>query len=73
IYLLLYFMEEGRGMSEREKDAFMAAFIRWGKKGGAFRKGCAMLAIFCLLAYYHSIGKRVGKNALDGKYLGMAS
>lgn len=61
-YLLLYFMEEGRGMTEREKDVFVAAFIRWGKKGGAFRRGCAVVAIFCLLAYYHAIGKRVGQN-----------
>ncbi len=65
-YLLLYVLEESRGMSEREKEAFVAAFIRWGKKGGAFRKGCAVLAIFCLLAYYHIIGKNVGGNALRG-------
>ena len=63
-YLLLYFMEEGRGMSEREKDAFVAAFIRWAKKGGVFRKCCAMAAIFCLLVYYHSIGKRVNGGTL---------
>lgn len=69
-YLLLYFMEESRGMTEREKDVFVAAFIRWGKKGGAFRKGCAVVAIFCLLAYYHAIGKHVGQNALNEKYLG---
>lgn len=69
-YLLLYFMEESRGMTEREKDVFVAAFVRWGKKGGAFRKGCAVMAIFCLLAYYHAIGKRVGQNALNEKYLG---
>ena len=65
-YLLLYVLEESRGMSEREKEAFVAAFIRWGKKGGAFRKGCAVIAIFCLLAYYHIIGKNVGGNALRG-------
>lgn len=69
-YLLLYFMEEGRGMSEREKDAYVAAFIRWGRKGGIFRRGCAMVAIFCLLAYYHSIGKRTGRNVLSERYLG---
>ena len=71
-YLLLYVMEESRGMSEREKEAFVAAFIRWGKKGGAFRKCCAMAAIFCLLAYYHIIGKNVGENALREKHLGQA-
>ena len=56
-YLLLCFMEEGRGMSEREKKVFVAAFIRWAKKGGRFRKCCAMVAIFCILVYYHAIGK----------------
>ncbi len=71
-YLLLYVLEESRGMSEREKEAFVAAFIRWGKKGGAFRKGCAVIAIFCLLAYYHIIGKNVGGNALREKHLGQA-
>lgn len=71
-YLLLYMMEESRGMSEREKEAFVAAFIRWGKKGGAFRKGCAVAAIFCLLAYYHTIGKRAGSSTRGEKYLGQA-
>lgn len=67
-YLLLYFMEESRGMTEKEKEVFVAAFIRWAKKGGRFRRGCAVVAIFCLLAYYHSVGKRVGQNALSRKY-----
>ena len=71
-YLLLYVLEESRGMSEREKDAFVAAFIRWGKKGGAFRKCCAVAAIFCLLAYYYIIGKNVGGNVLREKHLGQA-
>lgn len=72
-YLLLYFMEEGRGMSEREKEVFVSAFIRWAKKGGTFRRCCAIAAIFCLLAYYHSIGKRTGRDALNEKYLGQVS
>lgn len=58
-YLLLYFMEERRGMSEREKEVFVAAFIRWAKKGGKFRRCCALVAIFCILFYYHSVGKRI--------------
>nr|MDE7246664.1 hypothetical protein [Lachnospiraceae bacterium] len=58
IYLLLYFADRTQGMTEREKDAFVAAFIRWAKKGGIFRKLCAFAAIFVLLTYYHSIGKR---------------
>lgn len=56
----LFFMEEGRGMTEREKEVFVAAFIRWAKKGGAFRKCCALAAIFCILIYYHVIGKHIG-------------
>lgn len=71
-YLLLYFMEEGRGMTEREKEVFVAAFIRWAKKGGRFRKCCAIAAIFCLLVYYHGIGKHVGKGGVDREYLRQA-
>ena len=71
-YLLLYFMEEGRGMTEREKEVFVAAFIRWAKKGGRFRKCCAIVAIFCLLAYYHSIGKRTGRSEINRGYLKQA-
>ncbi len=63
-YLLLYFMEESRGMTEREKEVFVAAFIRWAKKGGRFRKCCALAAIFCLLVYYHGIGKHAHENML---------
>ena len=69
-YLILYLMEEGRGMTEREKEVFVKAFIRWAKKGGRFRKCCAIVAIFCLLVYYHSIGKRAGQNGFDREYLG---
>ena len=71
-YLILYLMEEGRGMTEREKEVFVKAFIRWAKKGGRFRKCCAIVAIFCLLVYYHSIGKREGQNGFDREYLGRA-
>ena len=71
-YLLLYFMEEGGGMTEREKEVFVAAFIRWAKKGGRFRRCCAIVAIFCLLVYYHSIGKRAGKSGFDREYLRQA-
>lgn len=71
-YLLLYFMEESRGMTEREKEVFVAAFIRWAKKGGRFRRCCAIVAIFCILVYYHSIGKRAGRNSVDREYLKQA-
>ena len=68
-YLHLYFMEAGRGMTEREKEVFVAAFIRWAKKGGRFRRCCAIVAIFCILVYYHSIGKRAGRKNLNKKEL----
>lgn len=57
-YLLLYFAEGSYGMTEHAKDVFVAAFIRWAKKGGIVRKLCALAAIFVLLVYYHSIGKK---------------
>lgn len=72
-YLLLYFVEEGCGMTEREKEAFVAALISWAKKGGAFRKCCAMAAIFCLLVYYHTIGKRSEGDVFQKEYLGQMS
>lgn len=58
-YILLYFMYADRGMTEREKEVFVAAFIRWAKRGSGIRKYFALAAIFCLLVYYHGIGKRV--------------
>lgn len=58
-YILLYFMDADRGMTEREKEVYVAAFIRWAKRGSGIRKYFALAAIFCLLVYYHSIGKRV--------------
>ncbi|MDE7231874.1 MAG: leucine-rich repeat domain-containing protein [Lachnospiraceae bacterium] len=66
-YMLLYYMEGSRGMTGREKEVFVAAFIRWAKKGGVFRKCCAMIAIFCILAYYHALGRRVC-DAPEGRY-----
>lgn len=63
-YLLLYFADSAYGMTEHAKDVFVAAFVRWAKKGGIVRKLCALVAIFVLLVYYHSIGK---KNAVVQK------
>lgn len=57
-WLLLWFMQESRGMTEREKEVFVAAFIRWAKRGSRIRKYFALAAIFVLLVYYHSIGRR---------------
>lgn len=57
-YLLLYFYDDKRGMSETEKKELMAQLIAWAKKGGYFRRMIALTAIFFLLCYYHSIGKQ---------------
>lgn len=59
-WLLLYFMEERRGMTERKKEVLVAAFVSWAKKGGTFRKCCAMAAIFCILVYYYAVGRHTG-------------
>lgn len=57
-YLLLYFSDDKRGMSEAEKKELMSKLITWAKKGGYFRRILALAAIFFLLCYYHSIGKQ---------------
>ncbi len=59
-YLLLYFTDKERGMTEEEKKEIVSALVRWARQGHRLRKYIAMMAIFCLLVYYHSIGKRIG-------------
>ena len=46
-------------MTEEEKNEFVSRLLGWAKKGGRCRKFVAIEAIFCVLFYYHSIGKRV--------------
>ena len=58
-YVLLYFLERRRGMTEEMKKEITARIIAWAKKGGRLRKGIAIAAIFVFLVYYHSIGKEV--------------
>lgn len=55
-YLLLYFTD-GHSMTERKKNELVARLVRWANNGSRFRKVPALIAIFFLLAYYHSIGK----------------
>lgn len=57
-YLLLYFADGKNGMTEEEKKETVAALIRWAKRGKRIRKYAALAAIFLILVYYHSIGKR---------------
>ena len=57
-YLLLYFTDRERGMTEETKKELVSRIIRWAKQGGRIRRYLALAAIFVLLVYYHSIGKK---------------
>ena len=46
-------------MTEEAKKELVEGLVRWAKKGGRLRRLAALGAIFLLLAYYHSIGKRL--------------
>ncbi len=58
-WLLLYFGDRKRGMTEQKKKEITASIIAWGRKGGKLRKMAAIALIFVVLVYYHSIGKRI--------------
>ena len=57
-YLLLYFTDRKRGMTEETKKAIVSRLAGWAKGGGRIRKYLALAAIFILLVYYHSIGRK---------------
>lgn len=57
-YLLLYFTDRKGGMTEETKKELVSRLIRWAKRGGKIRKLLALAAIFVLLVYYYSIGKK---------------
>lgn len=57
-YLALYFADESHGMTEEEKKALTARLIHWARRGGRFRRILAIAAIFVILFYYHSIGRK---------------
>ncbi|MCM1207896.1 MAG: InlB B-repeat-containing protein, partial [Ruminococcus sp.] len=56
-YLLLWFSDHKRGMTEKTKKELVSRLVEWAKQGGTVRRLLALAAIFVLLAYYHSIGK----------------
>ncbi len=60
-YLLLYFTDGGCGMTEEEKKELVSRIIQWARRGGRLRRDVALVAIFLLLVYYHSIGKKKDK------------
>ena len=57
-YLLLYFADRKRGMTEETKKELVSRLVGWAKRGGKIRKCLALAAVFVLLVYYHSIGKK---------------
>lgn len=63
-YLLVYFAEHRRGMTEETKKELISRLVRWAKRGSGVRRMLALAAIFVLLLYYHSVGK---KTALEWK------
>ena len=58
-YLLLYFANRRRGMTEETKQELVSRIVMWAKQGGKIRRMLALAAVFVLLAYYHSIGKKI--------------
>ena len=56
-YLLAYFTDHRRGMTEEKKQELVSRLIGWAKKGGRARRLFTLGVIFLLLVYYHSIGK----------------
>ena len=58
-YVMLIFARSKEGMTEEEKNIRVLDLIEWSRKGSRLRKYAAFIAIFFLLLYYHSIGKRV--------------
>ncbi len=59
LYVLLYFTTEQSGMTEEDKDEAVARLIAWAKEGGKLRRCVALVLVFCVLIYYHSIGKSI--------------
>lgn len=57
-YLLLFFVDRKRGMTEETKRELVSGLIHWAKRGKNLRRLLALAVIFLLLAYYHGIGKR---------------
>lgn len=57
-YVLLYFTDRKRGMTEETKRELVSWLVGWAKQGGRIRKYLALAAVFVLLVYYHSIGKK---------------
>lgn len=58
-YLMLYFTDGSLGMTEEEKKELIKGIIGWTRGRGRIAKYMALSAIFVILLFYHSIGKKV--------------
>ncbi|MBD5444960.1 MAG: leucine-rich repeat protein [Lachnospiraceae bacterium] len=58
LYIFLYFSTGNNGMTEQEKNEFVSRLAVWAKNGRKYRRFVAIVIIFGVLFYYHSIGKR---------------
>lgn len=58
-YLFLYFTDRRHGMTEETKKEIVSRLVAWAKQGTRLRRGIALAAIFVVLVYYHSIGKKI--------------
>lgn len=56
-YLLLYFTDPQKGMTEETKKELVSRLVAWAKQGGRLRRALALAAIFVLLVYYHGTKK----------------
>lgn len=57
--VMLYFARNRKGMTEAKKKELVSLLVSWAKGRGRLRRYVALVAIFGLLLYYHSIGKRM--------------
>ncbi|MCM1254104.1 MAG: hypothetical protein NC321_14895, partial [Clostridium sp.] len=57
-YLLLYIMEQDRGMTEEEKQKIISTLISRAKRESRLKRYLILALIFLVLLYYHTIGKR---------------
>lgn len=58
-YLFLFVTDKDRRMTEQDKDVLIRELTLWARKHGATAKFFMAFAVFCILLYYHTVGKRV--------------
>lgn len=58
VYLIVYLSDYRHNMTEEKKEALVSKLIAWARKGSKIRRLPALTAVFMLLVYYHSFGKK---------------